>query len=158
MIAGSITPPFFYGFICPEKVMWKWIWVTQVYLCCAFALVTVMVPSLKGLRWLNAVAWLLAGYSVSPGIIHLGSYPDTPHMRSDFQVWPWLSGGIIYLVGAVLYATGFPERYFKKTFDIYGQSHTLFHVSILIAAGLHFYGSLDCYWSALEFTCPPKLN
>jgi adiponectin receptor len=75
-------------------------------------------------------------------------------MRSDFQMWHWFGGGIFYSVGAILYATGFPERCFKKTFDIFGQSHNLFHVGILIGAAVNFYGSLDCYWSALEFECP----
>ena len=80
MIAGGSTPPFFYGFMCAEKTMWKWIWVTQLYSCCAFALVTVLCPSLKGHKWLNAVAWVVAGYSVTPGLIHLTWYPDT-YMR-----------------------------------------------------------------------------
>ena len=84
--------------------------------------------------------------------------PDTPHMRSDFLFWPWIVGGLIYLVGAVLYAIGFPERFFKERFDVYGQSHSWFHVAILAAAGIHFYGSLDCYRGALEFTCPAPLN
>ena len=44
MIAGSSTPPFFYGFICAEMTTWKWIWVAQLYLCSAFALTTVLAP------------------------------------------------------------------------------------------------------------------
>jgi len=154
MIAGSSTPPFFYGFMCPEKLIWKYVWLMILYSCNSFALFTVLTPACKGLRWLNAVAWLMASWSCAPGLLHLGLYPDTPYMRSDFLIWPWLTGAICYSVGAVIYAIGFPERYFKKTFDIFGQSHTIFHVCILAGAALHFYGSLDCYRGALEFTCP----
>jgi predicted membrane channel-forming protein YqfA (hemolysin III family) len=32
-------------------------------------------------------------------------------------------GGLIYAGGAGIYALKFPERYFKKRFDIIGASH-----------------------------------
>ena len=72
------------------------------------------------LRWLNAVAWLVVGYSIAPGLIHLGYFVDAAHMQTDFLIWPWLTGGLIYSAGAILYAIGFPERYFKKKFDYFG--------------------------------------
>jgi len=36
-------------------------------------------------------------------------------------------------LGAALYSTGFPERWFKG-FDIYGSSHQLFHIVIVISS------------------------
>ena len=92
-----------------------------MYACQLFALCVVLLPR-KKISWLNAVAWLLAGYSSVPAIVHL-SYNYDEHMRDDFKMWPWLTGGIIYAVGAILYVIGFPERCFPGTFDIIGHSH-----------------------------------
>jgi adiponectin receptor len=123
-----------------------------MYLCCGFALIVVLMPT-KKIGWINSVAWLFAGYSSTPGLVHLAFFANT-HMRQDFMFWPWITGGIIYAVGAIFYAIGFPETYFKQTFDIFGQSHSIFHVCILIAAALHVYGSLQCYTGASTFQCP----
>jgi predicted membrane channel-forming protein YqfA (hemolysin III family) len=81
----------------------------------------VLVPT-KKIGWLNAAAFLVAGYSTAPALIHLEFFADS-NLRKDFMMWPWLSGGIIYAVGAIFYANGFPEQCFKETFDIFGHSH-----------------------------------
>ena len=31
--------------------------------------------------------------------------------------------GTLYVTGAIIYATRIPERYYPKTFDIFGSSH-----------------------------------
>ena len=111
-----------------------------MYCCCGFALLVVLLPNIK-VGWLNSVAWLFAGYSSVPGLAQLAFFANE-HMRQDFMFWPWITGGVIYAIGAIVYAIGFPERNFKQSFDIFGQSHSIFHVCILIAAALHFYGSL----------------
>jgi len=43
-------------------------------------------------------------------------------------------------LGAVFYATGFPERWFKG-FDIYGSSHQLFHI-VIVASSFVFWSGL----------------
>lgn len=68
--------------------------------------------------------------------------------------------GILYISGAFIYAVStrdidtltfrprpltitqvrWPERRASKTFDIWGSSHQIFHVLILMAAGSHLYG------------------
>ena len=69
-------------------------------------------------------------------------------------MWPWLGGGILYGIGAVLYALRFPERYFKRTFDIFGSSHQLFHFFILAAAFLHIWASFRVFHERHLYPCP----
>lgn len=38
-----------------------------------------------------------------------------------------------------------PERSSPGTFDIWGSSHQLFHVLILLAAALHLYGMVKAF-------------
>ena len=55
-------------------------------------------------------------------MIYLKHFAD-PESVYTFSVWPWLGGGILYAIGAILYALKFPERRFPGKFDIYGNSH-----------------------------------
>lgn len=47
---------------------------------------------------------------------------------------------ILYIVGACLYAARIPERLFPGKFDIWFQSHQIFHVFVVIAAYVHYHG------------------
>ena len=60
-------------------------------------------------------------------------------------MWIWLGGGILYAIGAITYALKIPERFFPETFDIWMQSHTIFHWYVVAAALLHFWGSLRAF-------------
>ena len=71
MIASNTTPPFYYGFMCSDKLFWRCLWLGQVYLCCLIALCVTLAPT-KRISWLNSLCFILAGYSTVPGIVHLG--------------------------------------------------------------------------------------
>ena len=75
MISGCTFPPFYYGFYCNEMIFWRNLWIGQVWICCAIALLATYCPRIKSL-WINAIAWLIAGYSVTPGLLHLKYYSD----------------------------------------------------------------------------------
>lgn len=65
------------------------------------------------------------------------------------MMWPemqtYLLGGVIYLLGAVLYSTRVPERCKPGTFDMCGHSHQIFHFCVLIACGIHYFENLMVY-------------
>ncbi|KAJ4300555.1 hypothetical protein N0V88_003233 [Collariella sp. IMI 366227] len=69
--------------------------------------------------------------------------------------WVILQGGL-YIFGAFLYAVRFPERKYPGTFDIWGSSHQIFHVFVLLAAGAHLIGmakAFDFHHSVLGAAC-----
>ncbi|PVD24930.1 hypothetical protein C0Q70_15424 [Pomacea canaliculata] len=47
---------------------------------------------------------------------------------------------ILYILGAVIYAVRIPERIFPGKFDIWFQSHQIFHMFVLAAAFVHYHG------------------
>lgn len=65
-----------------------------------------------------------------------------------------------------------PERWRPGTFDIFGSSHQIFHVLVLLAAASHFVGllnafdhehkyrsgALDAYGKARGFGIPPRFG
>lgn len=75
MIMGSCTAPFYYVFMCEDSQFYGMIFLGQVYACCLFALYATMrkTEDLSNL-WLNAIAYLLAGYSTAPGCLYAGYY------------------------------------------------------------------------------------
>lgn len=53
--------------------------------------------------------------------------------------WVVAHGGL-YILGAFLYAARWPERSFPGRFDVWGSSHQIFHLCVVLAAGTHLYG------------------
>ena len=95
-------------------------------------------------QWLNAIVYVIAGLSAAPGLIHLTFYMDEKNLKS-FPGWAWGLGAVFYIVGAILYALKFPERYFPRTFDIWLQAHSIFHVLVVMAALLHFWATIRIF-------------
>ncbi|XP_027557658.1 adiponectin receptor protein 1-like, partial [Neopelma chrysocephalum] len=62
---------------------------------------------------------------------------------------------VMYITGAALYAARVPERFFPGKFDIWFQSHQIFHVLVVAAAFVHFYGvsNLQEFRYGLEGGC-----
>lgn len=56
--------------------------------------------------------------------------------------------GLIYSVGAGFFVSRFPERVWPGKFDIWGSSHQVFHVLVVVAGGVHAWGVWRAYgWS-----------
>ena len=109
MIAGSATPPIYYGFMCQEMHFWQYLYLGQIWAFCITALLVVLIPE-HVKSWQSSIAFLLAGYSTTPGLVHLSYYADNRYVPHNFMIWPWLTGGIIYAIGAIIYSVKFPER------------------------------------------------
>lgn len=43
------------------------------------------------------------------------------------------------------YQARWPERSFPGSFDIWGSSHQIFHMFVLLAAATHFYGMAKAF-------------
>ncbi|KAG7618852.1 AdipoR/hemolysin-III-related, partial [Arabidopsis thaliana x Arabidopsis arenosa] len=50
--------------------------------------------------------------------------------------------GLLYGLGALVYATRIPERWMPGKFDIAGHSHQLFHVLVVAGAFTHYRAGL----------------
>jgi predicted membrane channel-forming protein YqfA (hemolysin III family) len=123
MVAGSTTPPFYYGFICSGVSHYRWFYLSIVWVSSLAALACVLVPAFAKIHWVKAVAWSLALSSLIPGFVHLTSHPDERYMQTNYQVSTWILGLIFYAVGGIIFAMRMPECFIKKTFDIWGSSH-----------------------------------
>ncbi|KAK1339667.1 hypothetical protein QTO34_018221 [Cnephaeus nilssonii] len=62
---------------------------------------------------------------------------------------------VMYITGAGLFAARIPERFCPGKFDIWFQSHQIFHVLVVAAAFVHFYGvsNLQEFRYSLQGSC-----
>jgi predicted membrane channel-forming protein YqfA (hemolysin III family) len=79
-----------------------------------------------------------------PAVVHMSFFIENSHLH-HFDTWPWLLGCLFYLVGAVIYAFNWPERYWIAKFDYVGNSHNIFHVMIVMAALIHWFGAVRLF-------------
>ena len=71
----------------------------------------------------------------------------------DFPPVYFALGGAIYIAGAIIYVSRFPERRFPGKFDIWGSSHQIWHFMIIAAASVHIYASIDIYYKRQNVPC-----
>ena len=155
-VLGSNAPPFYYGFYCEESTPYRHFYLKISWIVCLASGALVLLPlgfKKKHQSYICAAAFIAAGWSCCPGIMHMCFYRD-PKLMYEFQLWPWLAGGMSYSIGACIYARKQPERTWVGCFDYFGNSHQIFHLSILFGAVIHFYSSLKEFHKRQLYPCP----
>lgn len=155
MILGCTTAPFYYAFMCEDQTFYRYLYTGQVWVCCLGALYIAMSPSQKdfGKAWVLAAAFIFAGLSCFPGLMHMLFFADKKFLNS-VPVHLYLWGGVAYISGAIIYANKWPECRYKGRFDIIGNSHNIFHVNCLIGAGLHWWAAIRVFHERQLYQCP----
>ena len=85
------------------------------------------------LAWIDAPKWLFAAVYVALGLVTAAIFGELPATIGWLGVAGLASGGLLYLVGAVVYASGRPNPWPK----VFGY-HEIFHTLVIAAAGLHY--------------------
>jgi hemolysin III len=85
------------------------------------------------LVWIDAPKWLFAGVYVVLGLITAAVFGELPAAIGWLGVAGLATGGLLYLVGAVIYASGRPDPAPK----VFGY-HEIFHALVITAAALHY--------------------
>ena len=158
MISGSSIPPFYYSLMCEQTSYIQYY--SIVLAACSGAAILMMNPKyVDGMpAWFNAVVFISAGTSPIFGVCYIMNLLHSP-MLLRFDIWPWVYGCVFYFVGALCFAFNWPECLSKKgRFDFIGSSHNIFHVCIVVAALIHWYGSIKCFHERQLYTCPVQLD
>lgn len=95
-----------------------------MYGTCLASFVLLLVPRFDQNKYrpLRAFTFIFAGLMSTVPAVH-ANYLEPKYLVS-FNAWAWALGGGLYIFGALLYASKFPERYFPKKFDIFVSIHT----------------------------------
>ncbi len=85
------------------------------------------------LLWIDAPKWLFAAVYVALGLVTAAVFGELPAAIGWLGVAGLSSGGLLYVVGAVVYTSGRPNPWPK----VFGY-HEVFHTLVLVAAALQY--------------------
>jgi hemolysin III len=85
------------------------------------------------LVWIDAPKWLFAGVYVALGLVTAAIFGELPATIGWLGVAGLALGGLLYVVGAVIYASGRPDPAPR----VFGY-HEVFHALVIVAAALHY--------------------
>ncbi|KAJ8395390.1 hypothetical protein AAFF_G00033750 [Aldrovandia affinis] len=155
LIMGSFVPWLYYSFYCSPQPR-------LIYLCivCVLGIAAIVVAqwdrfSTPRHRPTRAGVFMGLGLSGIVPTMHFTIAEGFVKATTVGQMgWFYLMGAM-YITGAGLYAARIPERYFPGKCDIWFQSHQIFHVLVVAAAFIHFYGvsNLQEFRYGLEGGC-----
>ncbi|KAI0475329.1 HlyIII-domain-containing protein [Xylariaceae sp. FL0804] len=143
---GCFVSGIFVAFWCEHTlraVYWSMIAVLSLV-----SAVVMLAPQFQGPRWrtLRLLTFVVAGLSgglapVVNGIVRFGFR----QMLRQASLAYYLAEGGLFLLGAVVYATRFPESVRPGAFDVWGSSHQIFHVLVVLATVAHLVGVLKAF-------------
>ena len=105
-------------------------------------------------RLVRLSVFILTGLSAFAPIIHASRlFPlEQLNKQSGFPYY-YAEGGLI-LLGALIYGMRFPEKLYPGQFDIWGSSHQIFHVLVVLATSVHLLGVLNAFeWNYENQRC-----
>jgi len=85
------------------------------------------------LLWIDAPKWLFAAVYVALGLVTAAIFGELPATIGWLGVAGLALGGLLYVIGAVVYASGKPDPAPR----VFGY-HEVFHALVIVAAGLHY--------------------
>ncbi|KAL7908515.1 mPR-like GPCR protein [Trichoderma velutinum] len=145
LIVGSFVPALYYAFFCMPTLL-------TVYLCliCLLGTGCAIVSWVEQFRTpkrrpYRAMMFASLGLSGFIPVIHGVTIYGYKGLEDRISVTWIIVHGAMYLFGVALYVARWPERSFPGAFDIWGNSHQIFHMFVLLAAATHFYSMVKAF-------------
>lgn len=88
---------------------------------------------IQSLFWVTAPKWLSSVLYVTVGCLVIPYLPELKAALSMNDVWLILAGGVVYIIGAIIYALKRPN----PNPSIFGY-HEIFHLLVIAGAAFHF--------------------
>ncbi|KAI5198357.1 hypothetical protein AUEXF2481DRAFT_31720 [Aureobasidium subglaciale EXF-2481] len=145
LIWGSFIPSIFYAFARrPGYIAVYWSMITMIGIGCATVSI---LPSFRTPKWrpFRAGMFVAMGASAVVPVLHGVSLFGVTQLQKQMGLSYLVLQGVLYISGAAIYAARVPERLKPGSFDIWGSSHQIFHILVLLAAATHFFGLVKAF-------------
>jgi len=105
-------------------------------------------------RLFRLSVFILTGLSAFAPIIHASRlFPLEQLNKQSGLPYYYAEGGLI-LCGALIYGMRIPEKLYPGHFDIWGSSHQIFHMLVVVATSVHLFGVLHAFeWNFENRRC-----
>lgn len=141
LIATSFYPPVYYSFACEPLFSLLYLSLITMLGIATIAFSLLPVFQKPEYRTFRATLFFGMGLSGVAPILHkmalFGNQPEAIQ-TTGYEILM----GILYGLGALIYAMRIPERWRPGKFDIAGHSHQLFHVLVVAGAYTHYRAGL----------------
>ncbi|KAK2791460.1 hypothetical protein FQN53_002569 [Emmonsiellopsis sp. PD_33] len=142
---GSFVSGIYVTFYCKpglQKLYW-----TMTGVLGLVSTIIVVSPRFQSSRWrqLRLCTFVATGLSGLLPIIHAASIYPYAQLNQQAGLGYYLVEGLALIIGVVFYATHFPESWKRERFDIWGASHQIFHIFVVLAAAIHVCGLLAVF-------------
>eukprot|EP00884_Botryococcus_braunii_P007416 jgi/Botrbrau1/16676/Bobra.0068s0092.1 len=139
LIVTSFVPPLYYGFMCNPNLRLFYLVTTVTLGSMVTAVCLLSFFQQVQFRVFRASLFAALGmWGVVPaGHILITSWGKPAVMNAVSHA---MVMGLIYILGAIIYASRVPERWKPGFFDIWMHSHQLFHICVIAAAFVHYKG------------------
>jgi len=133
MIVGSYYPPLYYGFACFQP--WRIAYMTIITVVGFIGLIMSVIPVFATPRFRT----LRTGFFLVFGLFAVIPLPHLAILNGISKLGPliWREAvmGASYVIGALVYLSRIPERWFPGRFDYsLGNSHVVWHYFTIVAA------------------------
>uniref|UniRef100_A0A0N5A4Q8 HlyIII-domain-containing protein n=1 Tax=Parastrongyloides trichosuri TaxID=131310 RepID=A0A0N5A4Q8_PARTI len=140
LIIGSFIPWVYFSFICHNHLMI--IYNTSITALGLLAIIVSLYDKFAEpkFRPVRAGVFLTMGLSAIIPCFHLLLIESWDIIKEQ-ELLKWnIIMGCMYVFGALQYALRVPERFFHGKCDYLFSSHQFFHIFVVLAATIHFYG------------------
>jgi adiponectin receptor len=155
---GSSFAMFYYYFYC--MTTFNRIYSISIFIACFtvfFVSLTEKIHLERNVKWKSLMYAALGLSNILPTshliFLSLKSSDDNDFIPLNICIFLLVLMAALYLVGLAIYTLRFPERFFPKTFDIWMNSHTIWHLFVFLAAFTHFLNVVILYQSRANKTC-----
>ncbi|KAF2749948.1 HlyIII-domain-containing protein [Sporormia fimetaria CBS 119925] len=155
LVASSIITTEYAAFYCEPTSRWIYMLSTAV-----LGIAGVILPWHPTFNK-NENAWLRVMFYVSlalTGFIPVWQLAFSRGVEWAYYFYaPIAKSVLVYFVGALMYATKVPERWFPGMFDYVGCSHNLWHIAVLGGILFHYSAMQNMFSQALyraQYHCP----
>ncbi|KAF8242571.1 hemolysin-III channel protein Izh2 [Wilcoxina mikolae CBS 423.85] len=140
LIEGCFLSGIYVGFYC-ERTLQGIYWAMIICLGCISTII-ILNPKFQGPRWrtFRLSTFICTGLSALAPITHGIKIFGLQQMSKQSGLPYYLFEGLLLVIGAFFYKARLPESLKPRTFDIWGASHQIFHILVVLAAMVHLVG------------------
>ncbi|KAG8721112.1 hypothetical protein FRC08_015606 [Ceratobasidium sp. 394] len=146
LTVGSFYPCVYYGFYCDPYLQATYIGaITTAGFGSAYIVLSPHYAT-PAYRWARTSVFLALGLTAIVPVTHALWLYGFARLQNEMGLLWLIASGMLYVVGALIYASRMPERWYPGRFDYFGASHQIFHVCVVLAALAHY----ECITTAFE--------
>ncbi|KAF4632767.1 hypothetical protein G7Y89_g5355 [Cudoniella acicularis] len=145
LICGTVYSGTYYGFYCEPTA-----WITysiEITVITIIGGLIFTIPRFRAPKWrfVRAVVFGIILLSGAVPMTHAANLFGREQAALQMGWWWLVLEAGLYVTGACIYATRFPECLKPGSFDIWGNSHQVFHIFAVLGALVHLIGMMKAF-------------